>query len=125
MSKANKVFAAISTRSFIADISDERAQGNNIIVSLKDGWFFTADPGCGTRGFATVRETAMGCSKNAVYNPTLTKVKKPRVKAVATAVAEAPVVEDKPKKELSMSKDAIRKREKRAALAAAKAASAE
>jgi hypothetical protein len=120
MSKANKVFAYINTRSWIANISDERAQGNNIVITLKDGWFFTADPNCGVRGFDSIRDASAGCSRNTVYNPSLTKVKTPRVKAVPTApVIETPVA--KPKKELSMSKDAIRKREKRAAAKAVKA----
>jgi hypothetical protein len=127
MSKANKVFAAISNRSWIADISDERAQGNSIIVTLKDGWFFNADSTCGVRGFDTVRETAMGTSKNSVNNPTLVKpqkVKKPKVSRVAKFTKTAPVVEapaeTKPVKALSMSKDAIRKREARAKAKAAK-----
>ena len=121
MSKANKVFAAISNRSWIANISDERAQGNNIIVTLKDGWFFNADPSCGTRGFETVRETAMGTSRNSVNNPSI--VKKVKVSRVpkASKIAEAPA-ETKPTKVLSMSKDAIRKREKRAAAKAAQQA---
>lgn len=119
MSKAAKIIAYINTRSWIADVSDERAQGNNIIVTLKEGWFFNADPGCGTRGFATIREASAGCSKNTVHNPTLTKVKKPRVKAVVTVAEKTEV---KPTKSLSMSKDAIRKREARAKAKAAKAA---
>lgn len=119
MSKANKVFAAISNRSWIADISDERAQGNSIIVTLKEGWFFNADPSCGTRGFDSVRETAMGTSRNSVNNPSI--VKKVKVSKVpkASKIAEAPTVseepvETKPAKVLSMTKDAIRKREQRA-----------
>ncbi len=129
MSKANKVFAAISNRSWIADISDERAQGNTIIVSLKDGWYFKEDPNCGTRGFETVRETAMGTSRNAVYNPSMVKpekivkaVKAPKVtKTIPPVTTKDIPAELKPTKSLSMSKDAIRKREKRAAEKAAKA----
>lgn len=130
MSKANKVFAAISARSWISNISDERAQGNSIIVTLKDGWFFNADSTSGVRGFDTVRETAMGTSKNSVSNPSMVKPEKVKkvkvVKAIKVTktippVAEIPV-EMKPTKSLSMSKDAIRKRAARAAAKASKAA---
>lgn len=129
MSKANKIFEFIAARSWVANISDERAQGNSIIVTLKEGWFFNEDTTCGVRGFDTVRATAMGTSKNAVNNPTLVKpqkVKKPKVEKVSKTipvVAEIPV-DMKPTKSLSMSKDAIRKREARAAAKAAKEAQA-
>lgn len=131
MSKANKVFAAISARSWISNISDERAQGNSIIVTLKDGWFFNADSTSGVRGFDTVRETAMGTSKNSVNNPSMVKPEKVKKVNVTKAVNTVKVtktippmttipVEMKPTKSLSMSKDAIRKRAARAAAKAAK-----
>lgn len=125
MSKANKVFEAISNRSWIANISDERAQGNSIIVTLKDGWFFNADSTSGVRGFDTVRATAMGTSKNSVNNPSMVKPEKvKKVKAIKVTKTIPPLAtipaDMKPTKTLSMSKDAIRKREKRAAAKAAK-----
>lgn len=129
MSKAAKIIAYINTRSFIKSISDNRKEGGQIVVSLNEGWFFKETPEMSIRGFATVREASAGASKNTVFNPTLpvktAKVKKPRVKAVVSAAVTADEPVKAPEKALSMSKDAIRKREKRAAQAAAKAAEAQ
>lgn len=124
MSKAAKIIAYICTRSWIANVSDKRPDGGGILVTLKDGWYFNGEDQCSIRNFYSSRDAAMGSSKNRVNNPTLVKpqkVKKVKVTKSIPAVMEVPV-EMKPTKTLSMSKDAIRKREKRAAAKAAKAA---
>ena len=55
----------IQSRNWVMFVDDERDLDNGIIVMLKDGWEFVADPGCGTRGFDTVaealRETTSKC----------------------------------------------------------------
>ena len=54
-------------RPWIANVDDERDLDHGIIVMLKDGWFFKADPGCGTRGFDTIAEAKAGTTKSEVY----------------------------------------------------------
>jgi len=54
-------------RPWIAHIDDERNLDHGIIVTLKDGWFFKVDPGCGTYGFDTVAEAKAGTAKSEVY----------------------------------------------------------
>jgi len=39
---------------------DERGIGNSLIVTLKPGWEFADDPGCGTMGFDTVKDAIKG-----------------------------------------------------------------
>jgi hypothetical protein len=50
----------------VAHVDDERDAGNGIIVTLRDGYEFAADPGCGVRGFDTVAETRRGCARAAL-----------------------------------------------------------
>lgn len=38
----------------VAFVDDERSQGNSIIVTLKAGFEFSDDPGCGVRGEDTM-----------------------------------------------------------------------
>lgn len=58
-----KTFAKLlKSRPWIAYIDDERNEGNSIIVTLKTGWDFSDDPGCGVRGCETVREVDL-CTK--------------------------------------------------------------
>lgn len=40
----------------VLHVDDERNLENGIIVMLKDGFEFTSDRGCGTRGFDTLTE---------------------------------------------------------------------
>jgi hypothetical protein len=54
------------TRSWIAYIDDERAEGNSIIVTLGEGFYFADERDCGVRGFDTVREVLRGTARNAV-----------------------------------------------------------
>ena len=37
-------------------VDDERGLGNGIIVTLKEGYEFSVDPGCGVRGYDTFSE---------------------------------------------------------------------
>ena len=60
MSRALERVAALP---HVMNVDDERDIGNGIIVMLKDGYEFVADPGCGTRGFDTVAEMTRGCAK--------------------------------------------------------------
>lgn len=57
----------LTTRPWIAHIDDERKQGNSIIVTLKDHWYFVAENRGGVRGFDTLIETEQGTRKKAVY----------------------------------------------------------
>ena len=58
--------ALLHKRSWIAFIDDERSQGNSIIVTLKNNWFFSDENGCGVRGFDTIKELEEGTRKNNV-----------------------------------------------------------
>ena len=58
------------TRSWIAYIDDERAEGNSIIVTLSEGFYFADERDCGVRGFDTVREVLRGTARNAVIYKT-------------------------------------------------------
>lgn len=53
-------------RPWIAHIDDERDIENGIIVTLATGYTFTADPGCGVRGFDTMTEVRAGTRKQDV-----------------------------------------------------------
>lgn len=41
---------------YVAHVDDERAEGNSIIITLADGWFFADEPDCGVKGFDTMSE---------------------------------------------------------------------
>lgn len=58
----------LSQRNWIAYIDDERDLGNGIIVTLKKGWFFKREQGCGVQGFDTIAEVKSGTAKTAVYS---------------------------------------------------------
>ncbi len=57
----------ITSRPWIHFIDDEREIGNNIIVTLAKGWFFTNEKGCGVQGFDSISELKNGTSKKSVY----------------------------------------------------------
>lgn len=40
----------------VMSVDDERELGNGVIVMLRDGYEYVADPGCGTRGFDSFSE---------------------------------------------------------------------
>ena len=55
----------------VAHIDDERGIGNAIIVTLHKHYFFADEPGCGVRGFDTLKELKEGIkAKNIVFQPT-------------------------------------------------------
>lgn len=66
----SKTLDAIRAFPHIAHVDDERAIGNAIIVTLKDGYFFKNEPDCGVQGFDTVREARAGCGAFAVQMAT-------------------------------------------------------
>lgn len=61
-----KTLEAIRAQPHVMHVDDEREIGNSIIVTLKDGWFFSNDPGCGVQGFDTVSAAKLGTAKKAV-----------------------------------------------------------
>jgi hypothetical protein len=55
----------------IAHIDDERELGNSIIVTLHKHYSFADEPGCGVRGFDTLKELKEGIkAKHIVYQYT-------------------------------------------------------
>jgi hypothetical protein len=56
----------LATCHWVAHIDDERSIGNSIIVTLKKGWDFTDEQGCGVRGFDTVAEAKAGTTHQKV-----------------------------------------------------------
>lgn len=52
----NSILKQLSSHKSVLHADDERSLGNGIIVMLKDGYEFSSDPGCGTRGFDTPSE---------------------------------------------------------------------
>lgn len=55
----------------VAHIDDERDIGNAIIVTLHPHYFFADEPGCGVRGFDTLKELKEGIkAKNIVFKYT-------------------------------------------------------
>jgi hypothetical protein len=55
----------------IAHIDDEREIGNSIIVTLQKHYTFADEPGCGVRGFDTLKELKEGIkAKNIVFQYT-------------------------------------------------------
>ncbi|MCA3183594.1 MAG: hypothetical protein INH13_08215 [Cupriavidus sp.] len=46
----------IESRAWVAHVDDERDAGNGYMVMLAQGYDFADDPGCGVRGFDTLRD---------------------------------------------------------------------
>lgn len=46
----------IEQRAWVAHVDDESDSGSGYMVCLADGYDFESDPGCGVRGFDTLRE---------------------------------------------------------------------
>lgn len=61
-----KTLDRIQPRPYVEHVDDERALDNGVIVTLKPGYIFTADPGCGVRGFDTLSEALSGTARDAV-----------------------------------------------------------
>lgn len=60
----------IQAREWVMFVDDERNLDNGIIVTLKEGWEFTMDRGCGVRGFDTMSEALKETGKNYVVRST-------------------------------------------------------
>lgn len=56
----------LAKRPWIAYIDDERGDGNSIIVTLANGWYFADEFDCGVRGFDTVRQVQIDTAKDNV-----------------------------------------------------------
>lgn len=65
----SKILDELRKRSYIANIDDERSNGNSLIVTLVAPYCFVDDPGCGVRGFDTVTDAKKGCTKAMIYAP--------------------------------------------------------
>lgn len=63
----SKTLEKIENLPWVWFVDDERGDGNSIIITLKNGWYFVDDPGCGVRGFDTVQEALVGTRKSSVY----------------------------------------------------------
>lgn len=63
----SKTLEKIEKLAWVWFVDDERGDGNSIIITLKNGWYFVDDPGCGVRGFDTVQEALVGTRKTSVY----------------------------------------------------------
>ncbi|MBM94319.1 MAG: hypothetical protein CMI09_00480 [Oceanospirillaceae bacterium] len=66
-----KTLDAIRALPHVMHVDDERGLDNGIIVTLKDGWEFKLDPGCGVRGFETATEARQGTTAKAVAQKAL------------------------------------------------------
>ena len=53
----------------VAFVDDERSLGNGIIVTLKDDYDFSVDPGCGVRGYDTFGEALREIKQSARVAP--------------------------------------------------------
>lgn len=51
----SKTLDLVRARPHVLAVDDEREDGSSIIVTLKEGFDFADDPGCGTKGVDTVR----------------------------------------------------------------------
>ena len=63
----SKTLEKIEKLAWVAHVDDERGDGGSIIITLKKGYFFTDDPGCGVMGVDNVQEAVMYTRKSAVY----------------------------------------------------------
>lgn len=57
----------IRARTHISHVDDERELGNGIIVTLREGFYFFADPKCGVRGFDSIKDAEQGTRSTQVY----------------------------------------------------------
>ncbi len=61
------VLEQISDRPHVAHVDDERNLDNGIVVTLREGFYFASDPGCGVRGFDSPKEAERGTRTAQVY----------------------------------------------------------
>lgn len=64
--KMSKSLDAIQALPWVAHVDDEREDGSSIIVTLKQGYEFAGNAGCGVQGFDTVAAAKSGTCKSAV-----------------------------------------------------------
>lgn len=62
-----KTLDRIKARPHVAFVDDERSMGNSLIVTLADGYCFSAEPGCGVRGYDTVKDAEAETRASNVY----------------------------------------------------------
>lgn len=62
-----KTLDLIRSRPHVAFVDDERNIGNSLIVTLAKGYYFKAEPGCGVRGYDTVKDAEMESRASEVY----------------------------------------------------------
>ncbi len=62
----SKTLEAIRKLPYVAHVDDEREDGSSIIVTLRDGYEFSGNPGCGVEGFDTVQRAKAGTTRSAV-----------------------------------------------------------
>lgn len=62
----SKTLEKIQALPWVAHVDDERFYGGSIIITLKQGWYFTDDPGCGVMGVDNVAQAAMYTRKSSV-----------------------------------------------------------
>lgn len=63
----NSMFSLVRSRQHVARVDDERSLGNGVIVTLRSGFFFLGEPGCGVRGFDNISEAERGTRTMHVY----------------------------------------------------------
>jgi hypothetical protein len=56
----------VSKLPWVLFVDDERELDNSIIVTLKNGYTFKDDPGCGVMGFDTIKELIDGTKKSKI-----------------------------------------------------------
>lgn len=61
------IASKIKAREWVANVDDERSIGHGIIVTLKDGFCFESEPGCGVRGFDTMVDAEKETRVSNVY----------------------------------------------------------
>jgi len=57
----------IKAREHVQFYDDERAEGNSLIITLKDGYYFKNEPDCGVQGFDNVKDAEVGTRESAVF----------------------------------------------------------
>lgn len=63
----SKTLQKIQNYRYVYAVDDERKDGNSIIITLKNGWFFVDEPDCGVRGFDTVADALYDLRKANVF----------------------------------------------------------
>ena len=61
-----KTLKQLESLSHSAYVDDEREDGSSIIVTLKDGYEFAGNPGCGVQGFDTVKQAILESTGTAI-----------------------------------------------------------